>query len=375
MARHRHSLSKATRPASSQPNKRSAGPAARTVGRRRDFRSATARLTVIVACAASALAGVAALSLFAGDDLSGSSGDAGVMVPLGGGLLPHPRHVFRPKSLRELLDAAPERLATCDIARVNMLCAEGLPGAKNLDIETRLATLDAWAERVRFETERHLYRAHDPRWAERYHHSESYLRAGFLCQVLQEDCGARYNPARIRDPDFTDCRDLFIHGLIDSDNGGTCVSMPVLYVAVGRRLGYPLRLVVAKRHIFCRWNGDRERFNMESTGPGFDSFDDEYYRKWPGPISDEEVARGEYLKSLTPSEGLSVFLASRGHCLFDTGRLREAHDAYAGACRLMPQSCDNRGFLADVEARLATERGQGAMNVTGQQWLGSGTRP
>ncbi len=40
--------------------------------------------------------------------------------------------------------------------------------------------------------------------------------------------------------------------MIADDNGGTCVSMPVLYTAVARRLGYPVKLVLAKGHAFCR---------------------------------------------------------------------------------------------------------------------------
>jgi regulator of sirC expression with transglutaminase-like and TPR domain len=259
---------------------------------------------------------------------------------------------------------------------MNLLCAEGLPGAERVDIEACLVTLDRWAEKVRFETERHLYRAHDPRWAEHYRHSESCLRAEFLLQVLQEDCGVHYNLTRVRNPDFTDSRDLFIHGLIDCDNGGTCVSMPVLYVAVGRRLGYPLKLVLTKRHVFCRWETTDERFNVDPSGNGGIGFqDDDYYRTWPATIDEAAVVRGEYLKPLTPAEELAVFLAARGHCLYDTGRVAEARDAYAAACRLMPQSRDNQSFLEDVEARLAAYGQERRRQVIGRQRSGCGTRP
>ena len=251
----------------------------------------------------------------------------------------------------------------------------GLPGAENLDIKGCLTTLDRWVEKVRFETERHLYRVHDPEWAEHYRHSESYLRAEFLLQVLQEDCGVHYNHARIRDPDFTDSRDLFIHGMTNCDNGGTCVSMPVLYVAVGRRLGYPLKLVLTKRHVFCHWEGRGERFNFDGAGEGIGCHDDDFYRAWPASISEEAVARGEYLKLLTPAEELSVFLAARGHCLFDTGRLEEARQAYAAAFHLMPQSRDHQSFLAGADAALAAQRQEQRRYFTGQRWTGNGTRP
>jgi hypothetical protein len=262
---------------------------------------------------------------------------------------------FVPRSLQDLLSATPARLAECDIARMNLVCAEGLPGSENLDIDERLATLDRWAEKVRFETQRHLYRAHDPQWAEHYRHSASYVKAEFLAQVLQQDCGAHYNYARIRDPDFRNSKDLFIHGMIDSDNGGTCVSIPVLYVAVGRRLGYPLKHVLTKRHVFCRWDDGRgERFNVDPSANGGIGFEgDDYYRTWPAQISEDAVARGEYLKSLTPGEELAVFLECRGHCLYDTGWLPEARDAYAAVCLLMPQSGDAQGFLELADGKLA----------------------
>ena len=149
-------------------------------------------------------------------------------------------------------------LGKVDIAVMNLLCAKGLPGAENLDVRSVLATLDEWAGKVRIETERHLYRVHDPRYADHYNHSEARLRAEFIVQVLQEDCGVRYNLARVRNVDFSKPQDLFIHGMVNSDNGGTCSSMPVLYAAISRRLGYPIKLVLAKQHVFCRWDDGRE---------------------------------------------------------------------------------------------------------------------
>jgi hypothetical protein len=242
-----------------------------------------------------------------------------------------------------------------DIASLNALCASNLSGALDMDPKAVLHKLDTWARSVKVETARHLYRAHDPRWAERYRNSESYLKVELLLQVLQEDCGVHYNRARINDPDFRNSKDLFIHGLVGSDNGGTCVSMPVLYVAIGRRLGYPVYLVLAKRHVFCRWDdGKGERFNFDGAGEGIAFHPDEFYRTWPAPISDDEVARGEYLKNLTPAEELAVFLATRGHVLYDTGRFAEAHQAYAAALNLMPQSREVRQFLAIADEHVPT---------------------
>ncbi len=127
--------------------------------------------------------------------------------------------------------------------------------------------------------------------------------------------------------------------------------MPVMYVAIGRRLGYPMKLVGAKTHLFCRWDGGGERFNIEGASNGnVNYFDDDYYRKWPEPISDVEMATGEFLKSLGPTEELASFLVSRGACLQANNRLPEAMAAFSEAYRLMPKAITTRGSMLNASA-------------------------
>ena len=97
--------------------------------------------------------------------------------------------------------------------------------------------------------------------------------------------------------------------------------MPVLYVAIGRRLGYPLRLATTKSHLFIRWEGAGERFDLEATGKGMNRDDDEHFKQWPYPVTEEEIQADGYLKSLTPVEELALFLSLRGHCLKEAGRM------------------------------------------------------
>jgi hypothetical protein len=258
-----------------------------------------------------------------------------------------PKYTRKAQTLNDLLDLPVEQLADVDIAEMNLLCAVGLPGAENLDIDHALATLDQWAQRVKFETERHLYRAHDPKWADHYRHSEAYLRAEFLLQVLQQDLGVKYDLTAKDNFDFDDSRVAFLHGMIPAKGqtvadtqGGTCASMPVMYVAIGRRLGYPLKLVTTNGHIFVRWDGRnhpnpawRERFNIEGAGDGFSSFPDEYYKTWPFKLTDAQVKANRYLVSLTPAEEFAEFLAARGHCGLDNGEIAFAACCYENAYR------------------------------------------
>jgi hypothetical protein len=158
------------------------------------------------------------------------------------------------------------------------------------------------------------------------------------------------------DYNATDSRNLFIHGIL-TGHGGTCVTMPVLYIAIGRRLGYPLKLVRAKEHFFARWEeSGGERFNIESTSRGFTARDDDYYRAWPKPITDDEVRRGYYLRSLRPREELAVFLGERGNCLMDNMRFLEAAEAYRYAAELAPHDpCIENGWALASILYLATD--------------------
>jgi Transglutaminase-like superfamily len=130
-----------------------------------------------------------------------------------------------------------------------------------------------------------------------------------MITVLQRDLGVRYNLAFSESPyDGTDSRNLFIHGLL-SGHGGTCVTMPVLYAAIGRRLGYPMKLAFAVEHVFCRWDDGRgERFDMEATSQGFRVLRGDRFSSSPKPAPAEGVERGWLPKSLRSDRKItSVF--------------------------------------------------------------------
>jgi hypothetical protein len=63
-----------------------------------------------------------------------------------------------PRNLSSLLALSDKQLAGVDIARLNLVCAERLPGEEPLDVEASLVALDAMAGRVQTETQRHAYR-------------------------------------------------------------------------------------------------------------------------------------------------------------------------------------------------------------------------
>jgi len=266
------------------------------------------------------------------------------------GPAPSPGRV-RPPSLGEILLLPLNDLARLDLGFKNLLCATGLPDTMDLDIRACLKELHAWAQHVKAETERNLHRfQRDPG---DYENSEAYYRVLMLITVLQQDCGVRYDPDSIKSDLLLDSGEGFIHGLLQGQ-GGTCTNMPVLYATVGRKLGYPIYLCLAKGHIFCRWGtrDGRERFNIEATNLGLNTFPDDHYMEWPKKITPREVRLGFYLRNLDPDEEVGLFMETRGHCLKDRGHLLDAIVAYAHAHRLGPA---NPGHFANLMGALNEE--------------------
>ena len=268
---------------------------------------------------------------------------------------------FSSITFADLLAVEPSRLSVSDLALMNLLCAEGLPNTESLDVEGSLALLDGWASRVQSETQRHFYRFQSN--PAEFEHSEGYFRMLMMAVVLHEDFQVRYNPVRIATPGqsalddgfFADSRDGFLHGLLGSRRMGTCSSMPVLYIALGRRLGYPLKLVTTKGHLFVRWESPTERFNVDATVKGMNRYDDEYYRNWPFLLTEAEINEHGYLKSLSAPEELAVFLSIRGQCLLEAGCYAEAVNAYEHASRLLPALCNQSLLMAQAQAQAKAE--------------------
>ena len=156
-----------------------------------------------------------------------------------------------------------------------------------------------------------------------------------MISVLQRNFGVVYNPRCIPEDSTLYPEDVFIHGILGG-TGGTCASLPVIYTAVGRRLNYPLKLVTAPCHLFCRWDDPNgERFNIcASNNNGFDNPDDDYYRTGRYPITPEQEKEGHFLISLSPRQELANFLGQRGYCWLDLGNYKEAALSFIRASAL-----------------------------------------
>jgi hypothetical protein len=253
----------------------------------------------------------------------------------------------QPRMLKELLALSPTDLDKCDIGLMNLLCAEGLPGAENLDAQQCLKKLDSMADYVKEETQRHYYRFREH--PEDFKNSEAYFRMDMLGTILVQDLHIQYNPT-IALPQLdgkiptmasaTNSKDMFIHGLLGESPLGTCASMPVLYVAIARRLGYPVNLAASKYHYYVRyedWNN--KHLNVEATSTqGFFTPPDDEYKHGQFPCTDEEIKGYGWLRPLTNKELLGHFLDTRGICLGDARRYEEAKEMFTRSTACFPEA-------------------------------------
>ena len=274
-----------------------------------------------------------------------------------------PSRAPQPTNLKDLLALPPEALATIDTAALNLLCAEGLRGADNLDVHSYLDNLDAWARHVASETQRNFHRfLENP---QEYNHSLGHYRMMMLATVLQQDFGTHYNLERAlpqlrgkwesNDVFFEDSRDVFIHGLLADKHRGTCSSLPVLYVAVAQRLGYPVALVAAKGHLFVRYEEGAGHLNVEATSIGFNTYPDEHYRRWPQPMTDEEARAFGWLRPLSKKETMGAFLGIRAACLRSMKRFNESAATWAAVARYLPETPDLKQIIERARLRAQTE--------------------
>lgn len=161
-------------------------------------------------------------------------------------------------TIGDLLTADPDQFVAehTDIAAVNLACARGLPNCDESAFPEYLALLDAIAEAVRRQTEKNfrLFKLKP----KQFNNSEAVFRLYTMEHVFRVQFGIRYD-SKVREitqddkPWMSDdSSELFIHGVLSKKRTGTCSSLPIVSIAVGRRLGYPLKWMLVPNHTLYR---------------------------------------------------------------------------------------------------------------------------
>ncbi len=88
---------------------------------------------------------------------------------------------------------------------------------------------------------------------------------------------------------------------------GNCVSMPLLFIVLGQKLGIDVTAAAAPEHVFVKYRDETDRyFNLEATsGAGVTS---DVWIRSQMPMTDQAVANGIYLRPLSKKETVIVML-------------------------------------------------------------------
>ena len=267
-------------------------------------------------------------------------------------------------TLNELLTMPENELGQVDIARINLLCAAGLTGTENLNIEKCLKTIDEWTGLIKEDTQARLPMYYNN--PSKYHNSVNLFKVVYMVLYLKDKLSVHYDASCINNKDFSNSDYIFIYGLLNDKHSGTCTSIPTLCVAIGRNLGYPLKLVLAKGHMFFRWEDKKECFNIEACCVGVDAPSDDHYKTGKYALTKADLSRNHYLKSLTPKEELATFMGSRAACLWDTGRDSEAIIACAWENHLSPNHVPTVLTLLSMADRNINQIANEEYKVTGK---------
>lgn len=109
----------------------------------------------------------------------------------------------------------------------------------------------------------------------------------------------------LKDPYGRETRSKLLTHYLDK-RLGNCVTMPTLFMILANRVGIEAKASTSPEHMFLRVM-DRlsgRTFNVEATSGGHVARDTWYREKMP--MTDDSVAKGVYLKTLTKSETVAV---------------------------------------------------------------------
>ncbi len=142
----------------------------------------------------------------------------------------------------------------------------------------------------------------------------------------------------ITDPYTEKNENRYLNGIMDTKKG-SCVTMPLLYLVVAQRLGYPVYAVSVPWHFFVRYDDPKLiQQNIEATGGGGYVPDDEY--KEVLQISERSIKSGAYLRTKTNREYIADLVAHNAIYWSNKGDIKRAIRYLEKCVKVHPQSAD-----------------------------------
>lgn len=205
-----------------------------------------------------------------------------------------------------------------DLALANWLIAADVPQFSGMSREVYFKKLDGMMEQVRQEMagmeKVAISRGKNPKDADTrlsiFCNAIIKLRFDYADEFRQHDLTAQQNKNL-----NADANNIFLAGLLRTQRG-TCISMPLVYLVIGQRLGLPIHLVAIGKHYFVRWQEPGYRMNIETTRVDkvWVTDDDSAYIEDEGLTRDQ--LQGSDLRNLTNREVVGqLFFARSVHWL------------------------------------------------------------
>ena len=138
--------------------------------------------------------------------------------------------------------------------------------------------------------------------------------------------------------------DLFLHSVLNNKRG-YCLSLSILYLSLGERLGLPLYGVVVPGHFFVRYDGGGVRFNIETTSRGGYSDDEHYREKFNVPDAGWDHI---YMLNLSNIQTLGCFLNNLGSVYTEMGDIESGLLAFKKAVEINPSLSESRANLGNI---------------------------
>lgn len=186
------------------------------------------------------------------------------------------------KTLRAILSQPENRI---DLARAKLTIDQMID--PTVDAESVLKQIDMLASDVR---------AHVPLTA-----SSEELQEALRSYIYQAGAWNGDHPFRydLEDPFGRNVKNKLLTTYLRTRKGN-CVSMPILYLLVGRKLGLDLSLAKVPTHYYLIFHYAGEKtINMETTTGGY-KLDSSYRRDLP--MTDEALMKGLYMRPLNARE-------------------------------------------------------------------------
>lgn len=142
----------------------------------------------------------------------------------------------------------------------------------------------------------------------------------------------------------TDPNSLFLHTVLDKKLG-YCLSLSILYLSVGERLGLDLYGVVVPGHFFVRYDDGHVRFNIETTSKGGSATDEQYIEKFKVP---KDKRNNIYMKNLNKIQTIGCFLNNLGNSYSDVGNTDKALSVLKKAIEINPSLSEARANLGNI---------------------------